>query len=86
MTFMLNVGDIQLEERTKHVLLAHGVLEENDGCHNDDDPLQAISDRVRHRRHPLQDHIGHLQASQCSWAEAEFGPPQRTQHGVGITA
>ena len=42
---------------TNDVLLRHGVLEENDGGHNDDDALEAVADGVRHGRHALQDHV-----------------------------
>ena len=45
---------------TNHVLLGHGVLEDNDRGHNDDDPLEAVANRVCDWGHPLQDHVGHL--------------------------
>ena len=45
---------------TYHVLLGHGVLEDNDRGHNDNDPFEAVANAVGDRADPLEDHVGHL--------------------------
>ena len=48
---------------TQHVLRRHGVLEHEDGGHDDDHPLDAVADRVRDGRDALEDRIADLRAA-----------------------
>ena len=47
---------------TEHVLLGHGVLEEDDRGHNDDDTFEAVANGVGDGCDASQDHVGHLHA------------------------
>lgn len=63
---------------TNNVLTIHRVLKHEDGGDDDDNPLHAVTDRMRHWAHPLKDHEGDLQIM-----EGSVGHLTRRRSGSG---